>query len=202
METPKPSTILCLLENTNLPCRLQDNIRTGTYRDAIVNNTSDFTDAVVVDVGAGTGILSFFAAQVIEPSIIRRTTKQNLHFRARRLTTRIHIHVSLCVIPHFALVCWIFVLALGWSTKSVCCRSKFYGCPCKDSGGNQWLRQTYRSHLRKSRRSGHQGEGLTFLMFKSAICCQSPSKTLGFSSLPITFITRPTLSSASRWASC
>ncbi len=45
--------------------RLQDTVRTGTYRDAIINNTSDFTEAVVVDVGAGTGILSFFAAQVL-----------------------------------------------------------------------------------------------------------------------------------------
>lgn len=42
---------------------LQDNVRTGTYRDAIINNPSDFAGAVVIDVGAGTGILSFFAAQ-------------------------------------------------------------------------------------------------------------------------------------------
>ena len=54
------------LKNIFHLCRLQDNVRTGTYRDAIINNTSDFTDAVVIDVGAGTGILSFFAAQVCE----------------------------------------------------------------------------------------------------------------------------------------
>ena len=73
---PAPSTTLYILKSTNLPSRLQDNVRTGTYRDAIINNTSDFTDAVVIDVGAGTGILSFFAAQVYN---VRGAYKQNLH---------------------------------------------------------------------------------------------------------------------------
>lgn len=42
---------------------LQDYIRTGTYQKAIINNISDFKGKVVLDVGTGTGILSFFAAQ-------------------------------------------------------------------------------------------------------------------------------------------
>ena len=42
---------------------LQDYIRTSTYQRAIVSNASDFQNAVVLDVGAGSGILSFFAAQ-------------------------------------------------------------------------------------------------------------------------------------------
>lgn len=41
---------------------LQDNIRTGTYRNAILNNKSDFKNKIVLDVGTGTGILSFFAS--------------------------------------------------------------------------------------------------------------------------------------------
>lgn len=42
---------------------LQDTIRTGTYRQAIQDNAIDFTDAVVMDVGTGSGILAHFAVQ-------------------------------------------------------------------------------------------------------------------------------------------
>lgn len=42
---------------------LQDYVRTGAYQSAILQNTMDFKDKVVLDVGAGSGILSFFAAQ-------------------------------------------------------------------------------------------------------------------------------------------
>jgi len=42
---------------------LQDFIRTSTYQKAIIGNFSDFQGKVVLDVGAGSGILSFFAAQ-------------------------------------------------------------------------------------------------------------------------------------------
>ena len=41
---------------------LQDAVRTGTYFTAILENCCDFKDKVVMDVGAGSGILSFFAA--------------------------------------------------------------------------------------------------------------------------------------------
>jgi len=42
---------------------MQDYIRTGTYQRAILSNMNDFKDKAVLDVGAGSGILSFFAAQ-------------------------------------------------------------------------------------------------------------------------------------------
>ena len=42
---------------------LADNVRTGTYRNAILNNSSDFNGKVVLDVGTGSGILAFFAIQ-------------------------------------------------------------------------------------------------------------------------------------------
>ncbi|EIE20922.1 S-adenosyl-L-methionine-dependent methyltransferase [Coccomyxa subellipsoidea C-169] len=42
---------------------LQDMIRTGTYYASIMGNAVDFRDKVVMDVGAGSGILSLFAAQ-------------------------------------------------------------------------------------------------------------------------------------------
>ncbi|ESW10906.1 hypothetical protein PHAVU_009G248200 [Phaseolus vulgaris] len=49
-----------LLHQQNM---LQDYVRTGTYYAAVIENRSDFTGRVVVDVGAGSGILSLFAAQ-------------------------------------------------------------------------------------------------------------------------------------------
>ena len=42
---------------------LQDAIRTTTYQQAIFQNSTDFQGAKVVDVGTGSGILSFFSAQ-------------------------------------------------------------------------------------------------------------------------------------------
>ena len=42
---------------------MQDYVRTNTYQTAMLANTADFTGKVVLDVGAGSGILSFFAVQ-------------------------------------------------------------------------------------------------------------------------------------------
>jgi type I protein arginine methyltransferase len=42
---------------------LKDKIRTNAYRDAIEGNPEDFKDKIVLDIGAGTGILSIFAAK-------------------------------------------------------------------------------------------------------------------------------------------
>ncbi|CAH1772437.1 unnamed protein product [Owenia fusiformis] len=42
---------------------MQDYVRTSTYQNAMLKNTADFQDKVVLDVGAGSGILSFFAVQ-------------------------------------------------------------------------------------------------------------------------------------------
>lgn len=38
--------------------------RTGTYHAAITENKADFEGKTIMDVGAGSGILSLFAAQV------------------------------------------------------------------------------------------------------------------------------------------
>lgn len=42
---------------------MQDYVRTSTYQRAMLENAADFQDKVVLDVGAGSGILSFFAIQ-------------------------------------------------------------------------------------------------------------------------------------------
>lgn len=41
---------------------LMDSVRTELYRDAILNNPSNFKGKVVLDVGCGSGILALFAA--------------------------------------------------------------------------------------------------------------------------------------------
>ena len=42
---------------------LKDTVRTLAYKHAIEYNTNDFKDKIVMDIGAGTGILSLFAAK-------------------------------------------------------------------------------------------------------------------------------------------
>lgn len=42
---------------------LKDTVRTTAYQRAIENNKEDFKDKIVLDIGAGTGILSIFAAR-------------------------------------------------------------------------------------------------------------------------------------------
>lgn len=42
---------------------LQDYVRTSTYQRAVLTNSEDFRGKVILDVGAGSGILSFFAVQ-------------------------------------------------------------------------------------------------------------------------------------------
>jgi predicted RNA methylase len=42
---------------------LKDTTRTLAYRHAIENNRNDFKDKIVMDIGAGTAILSLFAAK-------------------------------------------------------------------------------------------------------------------------------------------
>eukprot|EP00834_Sanchytrium_tribonematis_P003772 NODE_158_length_15065_cov_0.349125.p5 type:complete len:393 gc:universal NODE_158_length_15065_cov_0.349125:7030-8208(+) len=42
---------------------LSDHIRTSTYHNAILSNKAVFQDAIVMDLGAGSGILSYFAVQ-------------------------------------------------------------------------------------------------------------------------------------------
>ncbi|XP_041936536.1 histone-arginine methyltransferase CARM1 [Alosa sapidissima] len=50
----------CISQQQNM---LQDYLRTATYQKAILLNELDFRDKIVLDVGCGTGILSFFAVQ-------------------------------------------------------------------------------------------------------------------------------------------
>ncbi|KAB1213993.1 putative histone-arginine methyltransferase 1.3 [Morella rubra] len=55
-----PVQSTCIYEGSDAS---QETIVLGTYYAAIIENRADFTGRVVVDVGAGSGILSLFAAQ-------------------------------------------------------------------------------------------------------------------------------------------
>uniref|UniRef100_A0A8B9ZTZ9 Histone-arginine methyltransferase CARM1 n=1 Tax=Anas zonorhyncha TaxID=75864 RepID=A0A8B9ZTZ9_9AVES len=58
---------------------MQDYVRTGTYQRAILQSHSDFKDkvSIVLDVGCGSGILSFFAAQAGARKIYAVLVKSN-----------------------------------------------------------------------------------------------------------------------------
>lgn len=74
---------------------LQDVTRTGTYNAAILENCADFEGRTVMDVGAGSGILSLFAAQVplsLEGGISLPPTTHANACKCKHTHTRIHIH--------------------------------------------------------------------------------------------------------------
>jgi histone-arginine methyltransferase CARM1 len=53
----------CYADFAHQELMLNDVVRTSTYQRGILQNRADFENKVVIDVGAGTGILSMFAAQ-------------------------------------------------------------------------------------------------------------------------------------------
>lgn len=56
-------TLIQLLSSGIHEEMLKDSVRTGSYKNAIVNNPHLFKGKRVLDVGCGTGILSMFAAK-------------------------------------------------------------------------------------------------------------------------------------------
>lgn len=65
---------------------MQDYVRTSTYQKAILGNLNDFNGKIILDVGAGSGILSFFALQAgankvyaIEASNMANFAQQLVH---------------------------------------------------------------------------------------------------------------------------
>ena len=88
---------------------MQDYIRTGTYQRAILANLPDFKDKVVLDVGAGSGILSFFAIQAgarkvyaVEASTMAQHAEVSLHLVSVSvqlhfdISSHTHTHTHLC----------------------------------------------------------------------------------------------------------
>jgi type I protein arginine methyltransferase len=63
---------------------IQDRIRTSSYASFIMTSTALFQDAVVLDVGCGTGVLSLFAARAGAKHVIA-VDASDIALKARRI---------------------------------------------------------------------------------------------------------------------
>ncbi len=59
---------------------LKDKVRTLSYKSAIENNREDFKDKIVLDIGAGTGILSIFAVRAGAKHVYAVENAEIAHF--------------------------------------------------------------------------------------------------------------------------
>lgn len=76
---------------------MQDFVRTSTYQKAIHGNFIDFNGKVVLDVGAGSGILSFFAAQAGAAKVYA-VEASNMAQYAQQLVASNNLHERITVI--------------------------------------------------------------------------------------------------------
>ncbi|XP_041357226.1 histone-arginine methyltransferase CARMER-like [Gigantopelta aegis] len=77
---------------------MQDYIRTSTYQRAVLGNITDFHDKVVLDVGAGSGILSFFAIQAGAKKVYA-IEASNMAEHCERLVQTNNLSSHIVVIP-------------------------------------------------------------------------------------------------------
>ncbi|KAH8104934.1 S-adenosyl-L-methionine-dependent methyltransferase [Phellopilus nigrolimitatus] len=64
---------------------LRDTVRTSTYASFIMNSPDLFQDAIVLDVGCGTGILSLFAARAGAKRVFAVDASENIAQKARKI---------------------------------------------------------------------------------------------------------------------
>lgn len=64
---------------------LRDKVRTATYASFILSSPQLFRDAVVLDVGCGTGILSLCAARAGARRVIAVDASSNIAEKARKI---------------------------------------------------------------------------------------------------------------------
>jgi len=77
---------------------MQDYVRTSTYQRAILGNAVDFQDKIVLDVGAGSGILSFFAVQAGAAKVYA-IEASNMAQYAQQLVESNNVQHKISVIP-------------------------------------------------------------------------------------------------------
>jgi type I protein arginine methyltransferase len=76
---------------------LKDRVRTLAYKDAIEKNPTDFKDKIVMDIGAGTGILSIFAARAGAKHVYAIENAEIAHF-AREIIRQNNLSDKITVI--------------------------------------------------------------------------------------------------------
>ena len=64
---------------------LRDKVRTSTYANFILNSPDLFRDAIVLDVGCGTGILSLFAARAGAKRVFAVDASKNIADKAAQI---------------------------------------------------------------------------------------------------------------------
>lgn len=64
---------------------LKDRVRTSTYASFIMNSPDLFTDAIVLDVGCGTGILSLLAARAGAKRVFAVDASEDIAEKARKI---------------------------------------------------------------------------------------------------------------------
>lgn len=77
---------------------MQDYVRTSTYQKAILGNLNDFKGKIVMDVGAGSGILSFFAVQAGADKVYAIEASNMANF-AQQLVQANQVDDRIVVIP-------------------------------------------------------------------------------------------------------
>ena len=64
---------------------IRDKVRTSTYASFILNSPELFRDAIVMDVGCGTGILSLFAARAGAKRVFAIDASENIVKKAEKV---------------------------------------------------------------------------------------------------------------------
>ncbi|KAG9477453.1 hypothetical protein GDO78_002705 [Eleutherodactylus coqui] len=67
---------------------LSDQPRTQTYRNVIMQNSSALKGKCILDLGCGTGIISFFCAQLAEPEIVYAVEASEIAEETRKLVDK------------------------------------------------------------------------------------------------------------------
>ncbi len=160
---------------------MQDYIRTSTYQRAILANMTDFRDKVVLDVGAGSGILSFFAQQAGARKVFAvegsRYRKKVIMIVLKRISTY-HWHFFLAL-PNTPRP-WSAPIAWAPSSRSSPARSRRLSCLKRlmSSSRSPWAtccstrgcwRRTFTPRSGSSRAEGCSPRGET--------CTWRPSRT-------------------------
>ena len=72
---------------------LKDEVRTTSYRNAMIHNSHLFKGKVVLDVGCGTGILSMFAAKAGAAKVIGVDMSSIVEY-ARKIVEVVKFHIN------------------------------------------------------------------------------------------------------------